>query len=278
MEIIWYQKNLLHCLYNQLESVILKATWFYLLFILNQTKKFTTSRFKQNIRMQASRLENAVQFKSELMQGQAKFGPIICSGCLSVAEQFASRYDFALVDLQHSAMTRSDVSAMLAAIRPMGTTFVRVRTPDDEPFLQLALDSGADGVVFPTIKSVQEAKRAIELCLYPPQGHRSSFPYIREALTDDFLTHLQNANTGVIKMAMIETQECLENLDAILGLKPGFDVALLGPFDLSVALSLHEKYNNMSEIMGSIELKSAMEMVIKACEKYGVIPGTVRPC
>eukprot|EP01023_Acetabularia_acetabulum_P020928 TRINITY_DN2093_c0_g1_i6.p2 TRINITY_DN2093_c0_g1~~TRINITY_DN2093_c0_g1_i6.p2 ORF type:complete len:115 (-),score=5.27 TRINITY_DN2093_c0_g1_i6:105-449(-) len=49
----------------------------------------------------------------------------------------------------------------------------------------------------------------------------------------------------------------------------------LNSTNIPISVSLTQKYNNMQDIMSSFELKSAMEMVVKACEKHRVIPGSL---
>ena len=70
-------------------------------------------------------------------------------------------------------------------------------------------------------------------CLYPPQGYRSFGP-IRGLLYggQDYGKH---ANDEIVKLAMIETREALDNLDQIMT-TPGLDGIYIGPADLSLAI------------------------------------------
>jgi 4-hydroxy-2-oxoheptanedioate aldolase len=64
---------------------------------------------------------------------------------------------------------------------------------------------------------------------------------------------------------MIETQEALDNLDAIAAV-PGLDGLFVGPSDLSIALSNGAKIDRLGEAT-----LNAMKKVVAACKKNGLI-------
>eukprot|EP01026_Neomeris_dumetosa_P057226 TRINITY_DN52619_c0_g1_i1.p2 TRINITY_DN52619_c0_g1~~TRINITY_DN52619_c0_g1_i1.p2 ORF type:complete len:138 (-),score=6.22 TRINITY_DN52619_c0_g1_i1:42-416(-) len=106
--------------------------------------------------MQANRLNLVPNFKSQL-QGGPKFGCLISSGSVTIAERMSSKYDFTIIDVQHSSLRSEQIGCMFSTIRPMGVSLVRVNTPFDIQGVQEALDLGADGIIFPNIRNVQEA-------------------------------------------------------------------------------------------------------------------------
>jgi 4-hydroxy-2-oxoheptanedioate aldolase len=99
------------------------------------------------------------------------------------------------------------------------------------------LDAGADGVIAPMIDSVAEARRLAALTKFPPLGERSWGPFRAQALsglaTSEFFAR---ANELQLTIAMVETRAALDAVDEILAL-PGIDGVLVGPVDLSVALT-----------------------------------------
>ena len=71
----------------------------------------------------------------------------------------------------------------------------------------------------------------------PPDGDRSWGPARALNLTGlSPADYLKQANSFSLAIAMIETREAMNNLEAILDV-PGIDGILVGPSDLSIALS-----------------------------------------
>lgn len=147
-------------------------------------------------------------------------------------------YDAVLLDQQHGF---HDTASCIACISEAALTdvpaIVRVSVND---FAQAArmLDCGALGVVAPMINSADDARRFVAHVKYPPLGQRSFGPGRAMQLakaTDDQL-FVQSAAGNTLAIAMCETREALDVLDDILDV-PGLDGVLVGPADLSLALS-----------------------------------------
>ncbi len=50
-----------------------------------------------------------------------------------------------------------------------------VRVPDHQyTYVSQSLDAGAQGIMFPRVYSVAEAKKCVDMTLYPPQGLRGN--------------------------------------------------------------------------------------------------------
>ena len=142
-------------------------------------------------------------------------------------------YHAVTVDLQHGMMDFETAMAMLQAIGSTDATpFVRCPAVDGPQIMRL-LDAGAYGVICPQVDSPELARRFVEACRYPPAGTRSFGP-ARGVLYGgaDYFDH---ANTHVLALAMIESREALDALDAILD-TPGLDGIYVGPNDLALSL------------------------------------------
>ena len=83
------------------------------------------------------------------------------------------------------------------------------------------------------VSNRKEAENFVKACLYPPKGYRSFGP-IRGLLYGGS-DYGKYANEEILKFAMIETKEALENLDAIMT-TPGLNGIYIGPADLSLAI------------------------------------------
>ena len=69
--------------------------------------------------------------------------------------------------------------------------------------------------------------------MYPPNGYRSYGPI--RGLVYGGSDYADKANDEILKFAMIETKESLDNLDEIMK-TPGLDGVYIGPADLSLAI------------------------------------------
>jgi 4-hydroxy-2-oxoheptanedioate aldolase len=153
-----------------------------------------------------------------------------------VAEMFThAGFDWLVVDLQHGLLDYGDLRHMLPAISTTDTTpIVRVAANDPAQIMKV-LDAGAMGVIAPMVNSRAEAEAAVAACLYPPAGGRSFGP-LRAALYGG-ANYAAEANDQIACIAMIETAEGLENLEAIVA-TPGLAGIYIGPADLALALGL----------------------------------------
>jgi 4-hydroxy-2-oxoheptanedioate aldolase len=138
-----------------------------------------------------------------------------------------------------------------------------VRVPWNEPgIIGRVLDAGALGVVIPMIQTAEDAKAAVNACLYPPQGRRSFGP-IRVGMRDG-TNYFAEANSRIAVVPMIETPEALANVEEIAAV-PGVDALFVGPFDLSIALGLPPGDND-----GKPAFDAAITKVGKAAKNAGV--------
>ena len=176
-----------------------------------------------------------------------KDGKPVTLGWLSIANSFSAEvmarqgFDALCIDLQHGANTMGDLIPMLQAVSQTDTTPV-VRVPWNDPAtIMKALDYGAYAIIVPLVSTAEEAAKAVAACRYPPTGMRSSGPL--RALHYGGADYQAKADDEIVVMAMIETREGLENLDAICA-TPGLDAVYIGPADLSFALGLAPRGDN----------------------------------
>jgi 4-hydroxy-2-oxoheptanedioate aldolase len=171
-------------------------------------------------------------------------------------------FDWVLIDMQHGCMDYETALSMIRAV-DLGGAAPIVRAPWNDPgVIGRLLDAGALGVVIPMIQNAEDARRAVEACLYPPAGRRSFGP-IRVGLRDG-PGHFADANDRVLVIPMIETAEALADADAIAR-TPGVDALFVGPFDLSIALGLPPGDND-----GKPAFDAAIAKVAKAARDAGV--------
>lgn len=166
-------------------------------------------------------------------------GRAIVNGWLSISSPYVAElaahqgYDALTVDLQHGMIGFEGAVAMFQAIA--GTAAIPMARPSENSPAEIMrlLDAGAYGIICPMISTAADAARLVGACRYPPVGTRSFGP--ARGLLYGGADYFAGANTEVLAFAMIETQQALDNLDAILD-TPGLDGIYIGPNDLSIAL------------------------------------------
>jgi 4-hydroxy-2-oxoheptanedioate aldolase len=142
-----------------------------------------------------------------------------------------------------------------------------VRVPWNEPgIIGKVLDGGAWGVICPMINTPAEAKALTNACLYPPQGKRSNGP-IRAVAYGEASPYQSIANDEVLVLPMIETQEAIDNLDAILD-TPGISGIYVGPSDLGFSLGLKPMLDREEP-----QIIKIYEKLIQATGKRGLYAG-----
>lgn len=167
-------------------------------------------------------------------------GKPVINGWLSMASSFAAEimaaqgYDALTVDLQHGFVGYEAGTTMLQAMRASGVTpMVRVPWLDPGDIMK-ALDAGAYGIICPMVNNREEAARFVSYTRYPPDGVRSFGP--TRVTFSAGADYGQKANREVLALAMIETSEAMQNLDAIVS-TPGLDGVYIGPADLTLGLT-----------------------------------------
>ncbi|KAL4523634.1 hypothetical protein Ndes2437A_g00220 [Nannochloris sp. 'desiccata'] len=151
-------------------------------------------------------------------------------------------------------------------------SLVRVGGPDDRIGIQQALDLGAYGVMIPTVRTPGDAQKAVLATFFPPLGSRSiAFP-ISPQLGRPVAEFLESANDETLLILQIETKESMDHLEEIVNME-GVDAVFIGPFDLSYALALFDKYGYPGGL-ASHELRDASQRVAKECKKANVAAGS----
>ncbi len=168
------------------------------------------------------------------------------------------------VDLQHGMMDFETAMAMLQAISSTDATpLVRCAAVDGPQIMRL-LDAGAYGVICPQVDSPELARRFVAACRYPPMGNRSFGP--ARGLLYGGADYFDHANTHVMALAMIESSEALDALEAILDTK-GLDGVYVGPNDLALSLGARPG----SEREGPVA--DAISRILEATRRRGLLAG-----
>jgi len=199
-------------------------------------------------------------------RGEPSVGAWLSLGNVHTAELIANAgFDWVVLDLQHGLIEYGDLLRMLPAISTTeATPLVRV-SGNNLPEINKALDAGAMGVIVPLVNTAEQAAAAVSACRYPPDGTRSFGP-TRAALYGG-RGYAAEANGQIACIAMIETQEGLDNLDAIVA-TPGLGGVYVGPSDLALSLGLPPRGDTDEP-----RHLAAVEQILAACKRAKVPAG-----
>lgn len=180
-------------------------------------------------------MENSL--RKRLRQGDFLLGSHINTSDPTLTECMGQTgIDYIWVDTEHTAIDYQTLQFHLIAARAAGCP-VMVRVPWNEGYLaKRVLEMGPEAIVFPMIRSVEEAKKAIASCQYPPKGDRSFGP-VRAAGYGAIGPQAFADRESPCCLLQIEHMDAVKILDQLLEL-PGLDGLILGPCDLSGSMGI----------------------------------------
>ena len=168
-----------------------------------------------------------------------KSGKSAVNGWLQIPNSFTAElmanqnWDSLTLDMQHGVIDYPNAVGMLQAISTTQVVpMARVNWNEPGQIMKI-LDAGAYGIICPMVSNKKEAENFVKACMYPPNGYRSYGPI--RGLVYGGPDYADEANNEILKFAMIETKESLENLDEIMK-TPSLDGIYIGPADLSLAI------------------------------------------
>jgi 4-hydroxy-2-oxoheptanedioate aldolase len=182
--------------------------------------------------------------KQRLRNGEILAGYVATiPSAVSVQAIAAAGADWIVIDQEHGAVGPESLHAMIAATA--GTLCAPlVRVPRrDEAWVKPALDLGAEGIVFPQVRTADDAAECVALLRYPPRGRRGWGPFIAHARWGvGLLDYLPQREDKTICMLLIETRAAVENIEAICRVE-GVDGMIIAQFDLATELGVPGRFD-----------------------------------
>ncbi len=176
-----------------------------------------------------------------------KNGKAVINGWLQIPNSFSAEvmakqgWDSLTIDMQHGVVDYPNALQMLQAISTTNVTpMARVNWNEPGQIMKI-LDAGCYGVICPMVSNKNEAERFVQACMYPPRGYRSFGPI--RGLIYGGADYGDKANEEILKFAMIETKEALNNLDQIMS-TDGLDGIYIGPADLALAIGQKPQFDH----------------------------------
>lgn len=211
--------------------------------------------------------------RNKLDNGEAIFGTHISLYDPVITEIIGrTGYDYLWIDTEHTSIDLHCLELHLMAARAAGVASV-VRVPwYDAVRAKPVLEMGPDGIIFPMIRSYENALEAMQACLYPPHGIRGFGPRNAMRFGETPLhDYLQWVNHTMLKMIQIEHIDAVRDIDRILTIDE-IDAYVFGPCDLSSSVGKLSQWDD-DEVKALF--RTAAEKIRKANKILGVSFGSI---
>jgi 2-keto-3-deoxy-L-rhamnonate aldolase RhmA len=177
-----------------------------------------------------------------------------------------SGVDFVGIDIEHSTISQEQAQSIISACHSAGVCCLpRIATHNQEVIKRL-LDSGADGIIVPTVDTPEQVEKLIEWMKYPPLGKRGYGIARAQGYGHDFEEYTSNWNDSSSLIIQIESISAVENIEKLLQFEE-VDGAMVGPYDISGSLGIPGQIDHQ-------KVKDAGKQVVDACHKFGKSCGT----
>ena len=245
--------------------------------------------------MTLPRLNGAIRAIEEKRVVVAPFIPPEISAAINAS---TGKFDAVVIEMEHNPFDVTNLRICLqfmldrrqiaqsGSVAPTPTPFVRLPVNGAEKSQWLAkqvLDMGIYGIIWPHIRTVEEAEAAVAACRYArpadapnyaPAGRRGDGPGIAARYwglsQQQYYSRADvwplDPNGEIIVGMMCESVEAIRNLPDILKQVPGISVVIIGEGDLSQNLGYPRQYSHPVVV-------EAMATIRAICREHGVVCG-----
>ena len=185
-----------------------------------------------------------ISLRSKLAAGDTILGSWLSLAHPPVAEILArSGFEFLVIDQEHAAIGAAECLHLIQIVDLCGVQpWVRVGA-NEARLIKRALDSGAAGVVVPSVNSAEDAEAAVVAARYPPVGRRGAGLFRAQAYGLGFPAYRALADADTVVVVQIEHVDGVAHLEDILDV-PGVDAFMVGPYDLSGSVGQPGAYDH----------------------------------
>jgi 2-keto-3-deoxy-L-rhamnonate aldolase RhmA len=183
--------------------------------------------------------------------------------------------DWVCVDLEHSSIDLDQASTLIAIARAKGVPALVRLSSNDAVQIKRVMDAGAEGVIVPMVKTVDEALSAYKSLHYPPQGFRGVGLAPAQDYGPGFDRYKEWQKDGPVLIIQIEHIDAVNNLEALLALDE-VDGYMVGPYDLSASMNIPGEFQNPKFLEVSKRLDAITSKVKKSSGIHIVEPDLAR--
>ena len=179
----------------------------------------------------------------------------------------AAGFDYVFIDMEHGSFDLETVQDMIKTAMDNGITpIVRVAELLYSLVARL-LDAGAQGIILPRVEDPKILQEALDWMRFPPAGTRGYGvnPTMMSYENHGMPAVIEHLNLNTVSVVQFETVLSMERADELLSVR-GFDIAMVGPADLSISLGVPGQFDHPL-------LVSTVDRLIEKCVKHNVVPG-----
>jgi len=189
------------------------------------------------------------------------FGAWTSLGHPTITEIFsASGVNFVGIDLEHSTISQEQAQQIIAAAHAGGVACLpRCSSHNGEQIARL-LDSGADGIIVPSVSTPAQVEKIIQWCKYPPLGRRSYGVARAQGYGFSFEEYTASWNARSTLVIQIESIQAVEAVESLLAFE-AVDGVMIGPYDISGSLGVPGQ-------LAHPKVKEAGRRVVEACRRH----------
>lgn len=198
-------------------------------------------------------------YQELLRAGRPLLGTLLSLPSPEIAEICVlTGFDWLFFDMEHGLLDYAAVQRMIQAVAGRVPCFIRVPT-NESIWIGKALDTGADGLIFPHVNSAAEARACVRAAQYPPEGARSVGIARAQAYGAGLREAIANSNRDIILIAQVEHIDAVRSINDILSV-PGIDGVFIGPYDLSASLGIPGQVGDpaVREAIGQVRRAAGM--------------------
>jgi len=177
-------------------------------------------------------------FLAAIRSGQPQIGLWVSLSSAFTAEAVAGAgFDWVLVDMEHSPNDLKSVMGQLQVFASYDTVAIVRPQWNDAVMVKRLLDTGAPGLLFPMVQTVEESQSAVSSTRYPPRGVRGVSGTTRAnqfGRTTDYFDRIEDETAVLVQ---VETTDAVARA-AQIGSVDGVDGVFFGPADIAADMGL----------------------------------------
>ncbi|WP_127088587.1 aldolase/citrate lyase family protein [Aquabacter cavernae] len=208
-------------------------------------------------------------FKRAIYEGRQQIG-LWCSVPSNFTAEIVagSGFHWLLLDTEHAPNELPIVYSQLQACMECPQTHPIVRIPWNDPVtIKRYLDAGVQTFLIPMVQNADEARAAVEATRYPPKGIRGFASASRASRFGRIKDYYDRAEEEICVLVQVETQEALDNIEAISAVE-GVDGVFIGPGDLSSSIGYLGRQGE-PEVVSLIE--ASIRRIVAAGNRAGIL-------
>jgi 2-keto-3-deoxy-L-rhamnonate aldolase RhmA len=214
-------------------------------------------------------LEKLERFRENMRAGQTMIGPILdFDGWELMKALRQAPIHFVWLDLEHGSLTMEGAAKAIDSLTATPLLpIIRAKSVQVDELGKM-MDLGPGGILFPHCDSAAIARQALQSCLYPPKGTRSTGPnFAANQWMLEGGDYIRESNRNALFCFQIEHVDALAEIDEICAIER-VDLIFTARFDLSASLGCPGDFDNPL-------LKDAEARILSAARRNGKFTGTI---